>query len=119
MHAGLPVLADNTGGPCETIVEGETGWLRDVNDIREWTAVIRRVLLDMTPDQLEKISRCGKERVEREFSLSAMGDRLESEIGDMLEADGRPFMSPQQALLGLALLIGIGFSVLLALILKL
>ncbi len=28
MLSGLPVLACNTGGPTETVVEGVTGWLR-------------------------------------------------------------------------------------------
>lgn len=107
MHAGLPILADNTGGPLETIVEGKTGWLRPSRDIHGWTDVIRRVLWETRSDELTEMARLGKERVEREFSLNAMGDRLEGEIGEMLNGEGRAFMSLQTALLALSLLVGL------------
>mmetsp|Transcript_37499 Transcript_37499/g.75988 ORF Transcript_37499/g.75988 Transcript_37499/m.75988 type:complete len:430 (-) Transcript_37499:206-1495(-) len=32
MYAGAPVLASNTGGPLETVVDGETGFLRDTSE---------------------------------------------------------------------------------------
>lgn len=87
MHAGLPVLAVNTGGPVETIVEGETGWLRDENAIDQWTKVIKTVLWEMSAKQLREMSENGKERVEREFSLRAMGQRLDGEIQDMFDKE--------------------------------
>lgn len=104
MHAGLPVLASNTGGPLETIVEGETGWLRDAHAVDEWTAVMDKVLYQLTPKEIEKIAAAGKIRAEREFSLTAMGDRLEEEISAMLSAQRRPFHGWQQVLFMLALL---------------
>lgn len=57
MQHGLPVLASNTGGPLETLVEGETGWLRDVENVDEWAAVIRRVLHDLTPNKSKRCAR--------------------------------------------------------------
>jgi alpha-1,3/alpha-1,6-mannosyltransferase len=103
MLAGLPVLASNTGGPLETIVEGETGWLRDAHAVDEWTAVMDRVLYGMSQKDVERMAAAGKVRAEREFSLTAMGDRLEEEISTMLTAERRPFHGWQQVLVMLAL----------------
>lgn len=91
MLAGLPVLASNTGGPLETVVEGETGWLRDAHAVEEWTTVMDKVLYGMSQKELAKMATAGKARAEREFSLNAMGDRLEAEISTMLSVERRPF----------------------------
>ena len=96
MHVGLPVLASNTGGPLETIVEGETGWLRDAHAVDEWTAVMHKVLYELTPKQIETMAAAGKARADQEFSLKAMGGRLEEEISAMLSAERRPFHGWQQ-----------------------
>ncbi|KAJ6119569.1 hypothetical protein N7523_003849 [Penicillium sp. IBT 18751x] len=103
MLAGLPVLASNTGGPLETIVEGETGWLRDAHAIEEWTAVMDKVLYGLSQKDVQRMAQAGKARAEQEFSLTAMGDRLEEEISAMLTAERRPFRGWQQVLVLLAL----------------
>lgn len=117
MLQGLPVLASNTGGPLETIVEGETGWLRDAHAIDEWTAVIDNVLNGMSQEDVDRMAAAGKARAEREFSLTAMGDRLEEEISTMLTAERRPFQGWQQVLFMLALL-GIFCAILAAFLLR-
>ena len=117
MHAGLPVLAVNTGGPLETIVEGKTGWLRGSEAIGDWTAVIRRVLYDLDEAELSGMSRNGKERVEREFSLRAMGDRLEEEIDGMFDTERKSVGALWQVSILLAAL-GLGAAVLAALALR-
>ena len=103
MHAGLPVLASNTGGPLETIVEGETGWLRDANAVDGWTAVMNKVLYEMSEQEIERMAAAGKARTERHFSLKAMGDRLEEEISIMLSAERRPFDGWMQVFVAMAL----------------
>jgi alpha-1,3/alpha-1,6-mannosyltransferase len=103
MRVGLPVLASNTGGPLETIVEGETGWLRDAHADDEWTAVMDKVLYGLSPKDVERMAAAGKTRAEQQFSLTAMGDRLEEEISTMLTADRRPFNGWQQVFAILAL----------------
>ena len=115
MRAGIPVLASNTGGPLETIVEGETGWLRDAKKDADWTAVMDKVLYGMDQKEFDRMSIAAKERVEREFSLTAMGDRLEAEISDMLARERRPFAGLQQILVLLALS-GVMLSLLLLII---
>ncbi|KAE8369611.1 hypothetical protein BDV27DRAFT_120580 [Aspergillus caelatus] len=117
MRAGIPVLASNTGGPLETIVEGETGWLRDAKKDADWTAVMDKVLYGMDQKEFDRMSVAAKERVEREFSLTAMGDRLEEEISDMLARERHPFAGFQQILVLLALS-GVALSLLAAFVLK-
>ncbi|CAL5870814.1 uncharacterized protein PFLUO_LOCUS5054 [Penicillium psychrofluorescens] len=112
MQAGLPVLASNTGGPLETIVEGETGWLRDAHAVDEWTAVMDKVLYGMTPEEVDKMAAAGKARAQQEFSFTAMGDRLEEEISTMLSAERRPFNGFQSLVDMIALVFGTCFSLL-------
>lgn len=117
MHAGLPVLADKTGGPLETIVEGKTGWLRDASAVSDWTAVMRKVLSELDESARSEMARNGKERVEKEFSRHAMGDRLEEEIDEMfrMERKSLAVLWPVSILLAL---IGLGSALLAALVLR-
>ncbi|KAI9371807.1 hypothetical protein BJX61DRAFT_485784 [Aspergillus egyptiacus] len=117
MRAGIPVLASNTGGPRETIVEGETGWLRDAEDPAQWTEVMEKVLYRMDEKEVGRMAKVAKERVEREFSLRAMGEKLEEEIGEMLIAKRSVFYGVWQVVLALGVL-GIVLAVLGAMGLK-
>ena len=83
MLTGLPVLAANTGGPLETIVEGETGWLRSPDNPEAWTEVINIVLHKTTPKELAKIKSAGINRVKREFSQDKMAERLDEIVTSM------------------------------------
>lgn len=103
MRVGVPVLASNTGGPLETVVEDKTGWLRDANNTPDWTDVMNKVLYKMDQADTDRMAAAGKERVEQEFSLAAMGDRLEEEIGDMLQSERRPFDGTKGLLVMLSL----------------
>lgn len=118
MRAGVPVLASNTGGPLETIVEGETGWLRDAKVDADWTAVMDKVLYGMKQEELDRMSVAAKERVEKEFSLMAMGEKLEQEIEEMLGQEQRPFHGFQQVLALLAL-VGVVLALAAAFLVKL
>ncbi|KAL2364506.1 hypothetical protein RJZ56_002551 [Blastomyces dermatitidis] len=119
MHAGLPVLAVNNGGPLETIVEGKTGWLRAANAIKEWTAVMHKALWEMNAQEAAVMRANAKERVEKEFSLQAMGDRLEAEIQDMFDNEPRPFHGLWHALLFGAAMLGLTIAVLIAAFIRL
>lgn len=77
MLAGAPVLAANTGGPTETVVEGETGWLRDPADAAAWTEVMNKVLNEMSQEQLKEMGRKGDERVRGQFADTQMAERLD------------------------------------------
>ena len=85
MLAGVPVLAANTGGPLETVQDPETGWLRDVEKVEQWTDVMKRVLWEMSEEQLRQMGVNGKRRVREEFSDTKMAKRLDEEIEAMVE----------------------------------
>ncbi|KAI4205795.1 MAG: hypothetical protein LQ346_001374, partial [Caloplaca aetnensis] len=107
MLAGVPVLAADSGGPLETVLEGKTGWLRDAEDVGKWMEIMRRVLWGMSDDELRVMGAGGKEWVQSEFSESKLAARLDEEIEAM-------FQAPRQKLFRLSgLVIGIGFGVML------
>ncbi|KAL8707587.1 MAG: hypothetical protein Q9220_007428 [cf. Caloplaca sp. 1 TL-2023] len=105
MLAGVPVLAADSGGPLETVLDGKTGWLRSVEDISQWTEIMQRVLHLMSDDELRQMGDEGKRWVASEFSETKMADRLDDEITGMVSA-------PRQSVLELAdLLLGLGVAV--------
>jgi alpha-1,3/alpha-1,6-mannosyltransferase len=83
MLAGVPVLAANTGGPLETVVDGKTGWNCSPGDTEGWTAVMDKVLHKMSKQELEAMGTAGKERVKREFSDVKMAERLDGIVDGM------------------------------------
>lgn len=86
MLAEVPVLAANSGGPLETVLDGRTGWLRSPEKISDWTEVMQQVLQQMPDSQLKKIGTAGKELVTTEFSESKMASRLDLEFEEMIKA---------------------------------
>ena len=80
MLASVPVLAADSGGPLETVLEGQTGWLRDVHKVGEWTKVMKDVLVDISTEERLKMGKAGRQRVEAEFSQKQMSQRLNEEI---------------------------------------
>ncbi|CAN8103448.1 unnamed protein product [Discula destructiva] len=76
MLAGVPVLAANTGGPTETVLEGTTGWLRDPEQTTEWTAVMDRVLNTLTDAERAAMREAGVRRVRDNFADTQMAQRL-------------------------------------------
>ena len=109
MHEGLPVLGANTGGPLETIVEGQTGWLRDVKKVDQWTDVMRKVLVELSSKEIETLGRNGKERVNAEFSRTTMAMRLENVLVEMFSSKRTLFVEWRDILLTIAICGAFGF----------
>lgn len=84
MLAGVPVLAANSGGPLETVIDAETGWLRSVEKVDQWTDVMREVLHGLSDSQLRQLGENGKMRVREEFSETKMARRLDEEFEAMV-----------------------------------
>lgn len=93
MLAGVPVLAANEGGPTETVVDGETGWLRDVSKPGDWTKVIQQVLTSLDSAALKTMGDKGRRRVVDIFSKETMAQRFEDEIKGLSSAH-RPRLAP-------------------------
>lgn len=101
MYYGLPVLATNTGGPLETIVDGVTGWLRQPDDVAGWADVMRKVLCEMDETSRLGIGQDGRARVEEKFSACAMTSQLTKELDKMFERESQPFFGARSVLYGL------------------
>lgn len=108
MLAGTPVLAANEGGPTETVLSGQTGWLRDVSKVSDWTEVMRIALEDGDGEErMKEMGKRGRERVTAEFSKEKMAQRLETEIHDMLKREERPPLTPSATVLFTVAFIGV------------
>ncbi|KAK5656233.1 hypothetical protein OQA88_4994 [Cercophora sp. LCS_1] len=83
MLRGVPVLAADSGGPRETVVEGVTGWLRDPEEVGEWTGVMERVLDG--GKELDEMGRKGRERVSDKFAVEGMAERLDGIFEELVK----------------------------------
>lgn len=79
---GLPVLATNTGGPLETVVDGKTGILRPSN-AEAWRDGLQDLIL-MTADQRKEMGQLARKRVEENFSLGKLGEEMETACREAL-----------------------------------
>lgn len=70
MAAGLPVVATNSGGSPELVVDGETGFLVPAGDIAALAAALRRLAEDR--ERADAMGRAGRRRIEEVFSVPAM-----------------------------------------------
>lgn len=113
MLARVPVLAANTGGPTETVVDWQTGWLRPVDDVTAWTEVVREVLEDRSEQYLAWMGELGRKRVVDTFSKSKMAETLEGEIEGMLRMKKRPDVLGAGAV---AAVLGVGGAVIVLLL---
>ncbi|TIB32308.1 hypothetical protein E3P84_02573 [Wallemia ichthyophaga] len=73
MACGKPVLATNTGGPVESVKDGETGYLLP-SDPLQWSHRMKNML--SSSNQETSIS-CCKARVEELFTLKRAGEKFE------------------------------------------
>ncbi len=70
LACGVPVIAYRRGGPAEIVRDGETGWLVEPDRVDELVSAISKL------DRLDRPA-C-RRQAEAEYSLDAMGDRLEA-----------------------------------------
>ncbi len=117
MQHGVPVLAANTGGPLETVLDGKTGWLRDIEDVSAWTDVMRRVIDNGNAAGMQTMGQRGKERVENEFSRSKMSQRFQDELEKMIQGRRKAFLEWQDIMLALGVT-GILIAALVATVMK-
>lgn len=85
MAAGVPVIACNSGGPLESVLEGRTGFLRP-RDPDQWAAAMR-IILD--PKTAWRYGQEARRHVKEKFSRDAFGRRL-NEIVISLASSSKP-----------------------------
>ncbi|KAK6362254.1 Alpha-1,3-mannosyltransferase-like protein [Orbilia blumenaviensis] len=80
MLVGTPVLATNTGGPLETVLDGgETGWLRPPEPA-EWTRIITTALFELTDEERTALGERARSRVKDNFSKESMSATFQKEL---------------------------------------
>ncbi|KAF7512183.1 hypothetical protein GJ744_002345 [Endocarpon pusillum] len=104
MQYGVPVLASNTGGPLETVLDGKTGWLRDVKDVGAWTDVMSQVVNDADEAEIQMMGQAGKERVQSEFSRMKMSHTLEDQIEEMIRGRRKAFVERKDVIFALSVI---------------
>jgi glycosyltransferase involved in cell wall biosynthesis len=70
MACGIPVVATDSGGPREIVVDDETGFLVPCGDSQSLSQRIGRLLDD--PDKSSRMGAAGRKRVLSHFSLDSM-----------------------------------------------
>ena len=70
---GRPVLAAAHGGPAETVLDGETGWLLAPGSLQAWAAGLTAAALT-SPARRAEMGAAGMARARRLYSLDAMCD---------------------------------------------
>jgi glycosyltransferase involved in cell wall biosynthesis len=68
MASGKPVVSTNRGGPTETVVDGETGFLVPPGDVA--TMALHVITLLRDADLRTKMGVAGRKHIEQHFSLS-------------------------------------------------
>ena len=80
---GLPVIAAQSSGMNEAVVEGETALLVDPFNIDEIATAIIRLLTNR--ELAQRLGANGRRRVEQEFSWEKVGKRLESYLSQVVK----------------------------------
>jgi glycosyltransferase involved in cell wall biosynthesis len=79
MAAGLPVVANNSGGVGEQVIDGVNGFLLPADDPAEIAAALRTLLLD--PELRASFGAAARRHVERTFSMERMVAGYEEAFG--------------------------------------
>lgn len=81
MACGVPVVSTNQGGPSETVVDGETGYLVPPGDGRIFA---NRVMLLLQDHTLRKqMGKAGQSRVQEHFSARANGEQFSRALAEL------------------------------------
>ncbi|KAH9022598.1 glycosyltransferase family 4 protein [Lactarius hengduanensis] len=87
MSSGLPVLACNSGGPTESIVDdppdARTGWLR-APEPASWAAALLEIA-ELPPSERSALAGRGRARAREHFGMEAMGRQLERALVEAAE----------------------------------
>jgi glycosyltransferase involved in cell wall biosynthesis len=83
MACGLPLVASRTGGLAEIVVEGETGLLVPPGDVAALVDAVGTLASDR--DRARALGASGRRRVEAEFGVDRMLERLISVYEGVLE----------------------------------
>lgn len=81
MASGMPVVSTRHSGIAELVEDGVTGYLVDERDVGELAEAMRT--LAENPDDWAQLGAEGRAKVEREFDVDRLNDRLELLLKDL------------------------------------
>jgi len=84
MYNELPVIAVNDGGPMETVLDGETGYLKEPN--AEMFAEAMKLIVDGGSELKTELGKNGRRRVLNCFAFNAFANKLNGFIDQVLES---------------------------------
>jgi len=76
MHARCPVIAVNSGGPCETVVNGVTGFLQPAT-ATDFADAMRKFVGDDGNQLRRRLGEAGNLRVQQCFSFNSFTAKLD------------------------------------------
>ncbi|MCI9887701.1 glycogen synthase [Micrococcales bacterium 31B] len=96
MACGIPVVATRTGGIPEVVMDGETGWLVDIEQVTDGTgtpldpdafvadlaAALNESVSDL--DRARAFGVASRQRVEQHFSWASIGEKTQAVYRDVL-----------------------------------
>jgi alpha-1,3/alpha-1,6-mannosyltransferase len=83
MAAARPVVAVNSGGPLETIIDGVTGFLRPPQP-DQFAAALADLLTH--PARADQMGRAAREHVANKFSLALFETRLQQFVNEVVDS---------------------------------
>jgi glycosyltransferase involved in cell wall biosynthesis len=92
---GLPVVASRVGGVPDCMIDGETGYIVDVDDYAGFGQRCVQILSDA--DLRERLGRRGAQHMREQFSIAAMSERylqLLADGGALRDASSSHFQQP-------------------------
>lgn len=84
MAAARPVVAVGLGGPCESVVHGQTGWLCEPTPAA-FAAAFGEVLRLHSAGMLEGRGSAARLHVETNFGLARFGEKLEEHMASIVD----------------------------------
>ena len=91
MLAMRPPIACKSGGPLETIIDGQTGFLCNNNDEQDWAKAMKKFVDDR--ELTLKLGQAGKQRVINNFSRQELENVMKKVVDDVMD---KKFKLPQE-----------------------
>jgi len=82
MFAGLPIVANNIGGNSDAVLDGETGFLTDPENLNDFREKLVKLVKDK--ELIHKMSLKARERANSEFTTDIMVNKYESIFNEVL-----------------------------------
>ncbi|HEY7407123.1 MAG TPA: glycosyltransferase, partial [Gemmatimonadaceae bacterium] len=87
MASGVPVVCTRCGGPETSVIDGETGFLVPIGDVRAFADRLVRLLSDEA--RRRTMGAAAREHVDANFSLERTGAAFLEAYDDLLANDAR------------------------------